>query len=372
MTVQPARFPRERRSDARLLVIDSALADWAHRQAADLPALLRPGDLLVVNDAATLPASLFGRGPRGGGLEVRLVGAPEDDHWKGVVFGAGDWRIPTEHRAPAEPLELGDRLDLGPGLGVEVLGVSPLSPRLVELRFDQAGASLWAALYAHGRPVQYSYLTQDLPLWSVQTAYAARPWAAEMPSAGRPLSWEILLALRRHGVELCWLTHAAGLSSTGDPALDRVLPLPERYDLPEITVAAIARAHRQGGRVIAVGTTVVRALEGAERTARAAGAAPGTLHPGTGKTELVLDESTRPVVVSGLLTGLHGPGESHFRLLSSFAPPSLLSTAWSQAAQRGYLCHEFGDLCLLAPSVLAASLDETPATKTGAKTACLS
>jgi S-adenosylmethionine:tRNA ribosyltransferase-isomerase len=182
-----------------------------------------------------------------------------------------------------------------------------------------------------------------------------------MPSAGWPLSWSILLALRRRGIELCWLTHAAGLSSTGDPELDRALPLAERYDLPELTVAAIARARRRGGRIIAVGTTVVRALEGAERNARAEGASPGTLLPGSALTDLLLDDKTQPAVVDGLLTGMHGPGESHFRLMSALAPEPLLQTAWDHAARLGYLCHEFGDLCLvLASSLVSAKDPELP------------
>ncbi len=176
-----------------------------------------------------------------------------------------------------------------------------------------------------------------------------------MPSAGWPLTFSILLSLRRRGIELCWLTHAAGLSSTGDAQLDSALPLAERYDLPDMTVAAIARARRRGGRIIAVGTTVVRALEGAERNARATGAAPGTLLPGSALTDLLLDDKTKPAVVDGLLTGMHGPGESHFRLMSALAPEPLLQAAWDHAARLGYLCHEFGDLCLVLTNSLATS-----------------
>jgi S-adenosylmethionine:tRNA ribosyltransferase-isomerase len=194
--------------------------------------------------------------------------------------------------------------------------------------------------------------SEELRLWSVQTVYGSRPWAVEMPSAGRPLSFQILLGLRKKGVELCWLTHAAGLSSTGDPALDAALPLPERYEIPDTTVAAIGRARRRGGRIIAVGTTVARALEGAAGSARAAGAQPGTLFSGRGTTDLVIGAQTELAVVNGILSGMHGPGESHFRLLSAFAPPPLLTAAWEHAGMKGYLCHEFGDLCLLAPSIL--------------------
>src|SRR5690606_811511 len=122
--------------------------------------------------------------------------------------------------------------------------------------------ALWAGLYRGGAPVQYSYHRAPLALWSVQSAFAGRPWAAEMPSAGRPLDWRTLGGLRRAGVGLARLTHAAGLSSSGDPAMDRLLPLPERYAIPEATIAAITATQARGGRIIAVGTTVVRALEG--------------------------------------------------------------------------------------------------------------
>src|SRR5207244_7687405 len=115
--------------------------------------------------------------------------------------------------------------------------------------------------YAAGRPVQYAYRREPLDLWTVQTAYAARPWAAEMPSAGRALTWDVLLALRRAGVAIARLTHAAGLSSTGDDVLDRALPWPERYELPRATIEGIATTRVRGGRVIAVGTAGGRARE---------------------------------------------------------------------------------------------------------------
>lgn len=366
--MRPANQPRAQRDEARLLVLPAmpdsdAMSGLESTSASDLPRLLQPGDLLVLNDAATLPASLIGVGPEGIAIELRLLPthaltAGADEVWPAVLLGAGDWRTPTEHRAAPPRLQPGDRLRFiprdsaaaraeGPTLEAEVTQVSAATPRLIEVRFVQRGAAFLAALYALGRPIQYSYLKNDLALWSVQTVYSGRPWAAEMPSAGWSLSWQILLALRRRGVELAWLTHAAGISSSGDPDLDRLLPLPERYELPALTVAAIERARRRGGRIVAVGTTVVRALEGAARSAQAAGLPPGMLRAGVGCTDLVLDESTQLAVVDGLLTGMHGPGESHFRLLSAFAPPERLRHAWQQADQSGYLCHEFGDLCLL-------------------------
>jgi S-adenosylmethionine:tRNA ribosyltransferase-isomerase len=331
------------RDDARLLVLEGRSGRLHDRAVTDLPELLAPGDLLVLNDAATLPASLRGTTAAGDEVELRLAGPPAGDRWPAVLFGAGDWRTRTEDRAAPPRVAPGERLRFGE-LGAEVVSVALLSPRLVEVRFDREGEALWRALYAVGRPVQYAYHDHDLALWTVQTAYAARPWAVEMPSAGRPLGWRVLGALRRRGVELAWLTHAAGLSSTGDPVLDAALPLPEQYELPERTVAAVSRARRDGRRVLAVGTTVVRALEGAARQA-------GGLRAGPGVTALVLSERTRPLVVDGLVTGIHAPGESHFRLLGAFAPAAALAAAARHADARGYRPHVLGDLALIVPSL---------------------
>jgi S-adenosylmethionine:tRNA ribosyltransferase-isomerase len=331
------------RDEARLLVLEARSGRLHDRVVGDLPELLAPGDLLVLNDAATLPASLQGRTAKGGEIELRLAGPPTAGRWPAVLFGAGDWRTRTEDRAPPPRVAPGERLRLGE-LTAEIVSVALLSPRLVEVRFDRAGEALWSALYAIGRPVQYAYHDHDLALWSVQTAYAARPWAVEMPSAGRPLGWRVLGALRRRGVELAWLTHAAGLSSTGDPALDAALPLPEQYDIPERTVHSIARARAEGRRVLAVGTTVVRALEGAARQ-------PGGLRAGAGTTALVMSEHVRLLVVDGLVTGIHAPGESHYKLLGAFAPASALAAASRHSAARGYQPHELGDLALIVPSL---------------------
>src|SRR5262249_27831693 len=155
---------------------------------------------------ATLPASLAGTDDAGRPVETRLVSAPDErGEAPAVLFGAGDWRLRTEDRPPPPALEADTTLSFG---ALSARGVQRGSGRLVRLRFDREGAALWAALYRAGRPVQYSYLARELPLWAVQTVYATRPWAAEMPSAGRPLSWEILFELRRRGVGWAALTHA--------------------------------------------------------------------------------------------------------------------------------------------------------------------
>jgi S-adenosylmethionine:tRNA ribosyltransferase-isomerase len=346
--VTPATWPRDEPLDERLLVLDPRAGDWRDARVRDLPRHLSAGDLLVVNDAATVPASLPALTPREEPVELRLAAHLGDDRWRAVLLGAGDWHTRTEHRAAPPPVGRGERLRVAPELDLIVEEVDPVRPRLLGVRFSQKGAALWAALYRHGRPVQYAHVDRALDLWHVQTPFASRPWAVEMPSAGRPLTWALLGELRARGVRLASLTHAAGLSSTGDPAIDAALPLPERFDVPAATVRAIAETHRAGRRVVAAGTTVVRALEG---SARMNG---GELLPGEGTTDLRIDAQFRPRIVDGLLTGLHELGSSHRQLMQAFAPEPLLALAWTHAEERGYQDHEFGDVCLVLPRLKAA------------------
>lgn len=328
-------------SAERLLVIDPSSEALEDARVADLPRFLRAGDLLVVNDAATLPASLFAKGPAGEAMELRLAHRRDDGTWDVVLFGDGDWRTRTEHRSPPPPLSPGDVLTCGDDLGAVVEARSDRSPRLVTMRFSHEDDAFWRRLYALGRPVQYAHLHDDLALWDVQTPFASRPWSMEMPSAGRPLSWALMRALREAGAEVAAITHAAGLSSTGDDALDAEMPWPERSDISHGTVEAVARCRARGGRVIAVGTSVVRALEGR------ADQSGGVLTAGTAMTDLVLGEETTLRVVDGIFTGMHEPGTSHFALLTAFASASLLHASLRFAAGRGYLQHEFGDSALM-------------------------
>jgi S-adenosylmethionine:tRNA ribosyltransferase-isomerase len=400
--MRPATWPREEPLDERLLVVDPCAGGWLDAHVRDLAVALAPGDLLVVNDAATLPASLpvtipvpaAPVGASGIALELRLAARLPDGTWRAVLFGAGDWRTPTEHRPAPPTVAPGTVLRIAADLHATVEDVDARTPRLVVVRFsldpnadkgaarskradpnadkgtarskradpnaDKGAARskradpnadeavFWAALYRYGRPIQYSYVARPLEAWHVQTALAARPWAVEMPSAGRPLTWALLAALRARGVRLAAITHAAGLSSTGDARIDAALPLPERFDVPEATVRAIAETRRRGGRVVAVGTTVVRALEGCARLHE------GDIVAGEGTTDLRIDARFRPRVVDGLLTGLHEAGSSHRELLQAFAPEALLARAWDHAEASGYLDHEFGDSFLVLPSAARA------------------
>jgi S-adenosylmethionine:tRNA ribosyltransferase-isomerase len=316
----------------------------AHRRARDLPTLLRAGDVVVANDAATLPASLSGvHEPTAAAIEVRLAGRgslawPRVRRFRAVVFGAGDHRTPTEQRPLPPPLGAGDRLRLGPLVAVveRVLG----HPRLVALAFDGSLEHVWSGLARHGRPIQYAHVPEALAVWSTWTRLASLPVAFEPPSAGFVLDWSSVQRLRDRGAALATLTHAAGISSTGDADLDARLPFDEPYRIPAATAAAIDAARSAGGRVVAIGTTVVRALEHA--------ALPhGRVRAGYGVARGRIGPSTRLRVVDAIVSGTHEPGTSHFELLQAFQDGDALTAMARSLDREAYQTHEFGDFVWL-------------------------
>jgi len=337
-----AAKPVQRPRDARLLVLDGRGA-VAHAARSALVDYLRPGDLVIANDAATIPASLHGaHTPSGAPIEVRLAGRSslraDDVQFSAVIFGAGDWRTRTEDRPPPPVLAPGDRLALGP-LTASVHGELD-HPRLVALRFEGSAAAVWAGITRHGRPIQYAYVSEALALWDVWTPIAAVPVAFEAPSAGFALDWSMLAAMRRRGIGFATITLAAGISSTGDAALDARLPLDEPYRIPESTAAAIRRAKAKRGRVVAVGTTVVRALEHA-------GAHTGIVTTGEGVANQRIDAYTWLRVVDAIVSGTHEPQESHYQLLRAFQDDATLARASGALEAGGYRHHEFGDSVLV-------------------------
>jgi S-adenosylmethionine:tRNA ribosyltransferase-isomerase len=345
----PASKATQRSDDARLLVIDEQ-GVITHRARADFLTLVRPGDVVVANDAATLPASLTGtHTPTGGIVEVRLAGReslrPGDvTRFTAVVFGAGDFRTPTEHRPPPPVLSPGDELWLGPLRAVVFTVLA--HPRLIEVGFENRVADIWEGLARHGRPIQYAYVPQPLAIWDTWTTIASLPVAFEAPSAGFILDWSAIGALRARGVAFATLTHAAGISSTGDTQLDRLLPLDEPYDIPASTAALIDVCRDRGGRVVAIGTTVVRALEHAAR-------ADGTVRPGAGIATQRVGPHTRLRCVDAIVSGTHEPGTSHYNLLGAFQNDDVLRRMEHEADALGYRTHEFGDSMWLARSPLA-------------------
>jgi S-adenosylmethionine:tRNA ribosyltransferase-isomerase len=326
---------------AKLFVID-AKGRMRHLARTELVSLFSPGDLIVANDAATLPASLRGAHVASGELiEVRLaawISVRDPTRFVAIAFGAGDHRMRTELRPHPPSMSPGDRLSLGPLVAVveNVLG----HPRVLSLRFVGDRGVILSGLARHGQPIQYAHAPEPFPLWRVWTRIAADPVAFEAPSAGFALNWRTLATWRERGIGFSTLTHVAGISSTGDPALDRRLPFDEPYRVPKRTVAAIKRAKLQGGRIIAIGTTVVRALESAVD-------ADGRVHAGDGIARGRIARETPLRLVDAILTGVHQPGESHFELLRAFADDSVLNRMSMVFSEYGYRTHEFGDSILI-------------------------
>jgi len=334
-----ASDPVQRPPGAKLLAVD-ARGRIRHLPRRQFAALVRRGDAVIANDAATLPASLAGvHGPTHRRIEVRLAqrGSLEPDDvrdFNAIVLGEGDYRVRTEDRPPPPSLAPGDSLQLGPLRATVsyLLG----HPRFVALRLHGSPQEIWSGLALHGRPIQYAHVRVPLRLWDVWTSIASVPAAFEPPSAGFALDWLVLDDLRRRGVSFATITHAAGISSTGDAALDALLPLDEPYFISRSTAEAIAQARARGGRIVAVGTTVVRALE-------AAALDRGLVRAGSGVAKQRIVRDTRLRVVDALLSGTHEPGTTHHALLEAFADDATLLRADRELASHDYRTHEFGD-----------------------------
>jgi S-adenosylmethionine:tRNA ribosyltransferase-isomerase len=344
---------------AKLLTIE-ADGRMRHLPRAALAFLFCPGDLVIANDAATLPASLTGTHCASGKpIEVRLaawVSVRDPTRFTAIAFGAGDHNTRTEDRIPPPPLSPGDRLSLGPLVAL----VAPLldHPRLFRLRFLGERATILAGIARHGRPIQYAHIPQPLALWDVWTRIAADPIALEPPSAGFALDWRTQAVWRQRGIGFATLTHAAGISSTGDPTLDMLLPFDEPYRIPERTAAAIRHTKSKHGRIVAIGTTVVRALESAAN-------ADGSLRAGDGIASGRITRETPLRVVNAILTGVHQRRDSHFELLQAFIDDAMLDQISMTFATHSYRAHEFGDSLLIerAPRGIANLADPHERTK---------
>jgi S-adenosylmethionine:tRNA ribosyltransferase-isomerase len=337
------------RQSTKLLAIDGG-GSLQHLRRSELAALFSPGDVVIANDAATLPASLHGTHIASGEpMEVRLAGwisIGDPNRFIAIAFGAGDHRLRTEDRPPPPPLSPGDRLSLGPLDAVVECLID--HPRLLKLRFLASRAVFLAGIAHHGRPIQYAHVPKPLALWDVWTRIAANPIAFEPPSAGFALDWRTLATWQQRGIGFATLTHAAGISSTGDHALDLRLPLDEPYWIPERTATVVGQAKANGRHIIAIGTTVVRALEAAANR-------DGDIRVGNGMANSRITRGTPLRVVNAILTGIHQSGESHFELLRAFVDDAVLNRIPAAVVEHGYRHHEFGDSMLLFATRSGAS-----------------
>ncbi|MGJ7416307.1 S-adenosylmethionine:tRNA ribosyltransferase-isomerase [Streptomyces cinereoruber] len=334
------RGPGRGRDDVRLLVSRGTAV--SHHAFRELPSLLRAGDVLVVNTSPTLAAAVDGRlGPEPGGEPVVVHFSTRGDD--------GRWAV--ELRSPEPSGSTRPRAGGPPGAAVRLPGggrlvlAGPLAPGSGRLWWARAYGDVPGLLGRYGRPIRYGYTERDQPLSVYQTVFA-RPspdgaGSAEMPSAGRPFTPGLVAELEARGVRIAPLSLHTGVAS----AEAHEPPYPERFEVPEETAALVNAARAGGGRVVAVGTTVVRALESA-----AAGAA---VRGARGWTGLVVTPARGVRVVDGLLTGLHEPESSHLLMLEAVAGRAALRSAYAAAVRDRYLWHEFGDVHLLLPEETA-------------------
>lgn len=324
-----AQTPESRgmaRDEVRMLV--ARPGSVTHHRVRDLADELEPGDLLVVNTSATVPAAV----PLTHGRTGQLVHAS-------TQLDDGGWVVEVrrpDNSGPAADVATGEVLRLSGGLRLRVIEHHPAG----QTRLWRAVPSPWrdrvAYLSEHGRPIRYPYVEEPVGLADLQTVYATEPGSAEMPSAGRPLTESLLIRLIGRGVVVAPVVLHTGVSSQEghEP------PQPELFTVPDVAARLVNETHRVGRRVVAVGTTVVRALESAANPS-------GHVHAVTGWTDLVLGPSRTARVVDGILTGLHDPHASHLDLLAAVVGPQLVEEAYARATASDYLWHELGDTMLL-------------------------
>ena len=317
------------RDQVRLLVLNRKTGATEHSRFDRLGDFLRPKDLLVFNSSRTLPAALIASGPQFD-VEVRLAERLPDGSWMALLTGTQ-----KENRIVPELL-----LDFGLDLTATVISQDARIPAFWRLRFSKSGTDFLDRLYRLGEPIRYRYLSSPWSLSYYQNVYGHRPGGSEMPSAGRAFSWRLLFELRRKGVDTASVTLHAGLSSYLDDGLDRQhIASEEEYWISEATAKKIRRARKSGGRLIAIGTTVVRALESM--------AQQGDISAQHAYTRLRITAGYRLQLSDGLLTGLHEPEASHLDLLAAFVPSVTIQRAYAEAIEQHYLWHEFGDVNLI-------------------------
>ena len=321
------------RRDAVRLMASVGDREPRHATAADLASFLDAGDLVVVNTSATIPAAVDAATPDGEYVVVHLSTELPTGLWLVELRRPVDGAATLPHDRDVTGLRLG----LPGRASVTPWGRMPGSSRLWVAALELPEPVV-EYLSHWGRPIRYHYVPATWPIDAYRNAYADEPGSAEMPSAGRPVTADVITSLATRGVAVSPLVLHTGVASLEG----HERPYPERYAVPVATARRVNETHRAGGRVVAIGTTVVRALESVTD-------ADGTTHPGQGWTELVITPESGIRAVDGLLTGWHEPEASHLEMLEAVAGRETLEVAYDEALRHGYHWHEFGDSHLLLP-----------------------
>lgn len=316
-----------RRDHVRMMVLDRTTGEIFHNRFYHLVNYLQPGDLVILNNSRTIPAVLKGKWLRkmeqvAPQVEVRLARRLSEDTWEALIV--------------ANPMKTGDSLQFSPELSANVIENKDNSP-LKTIQFTKKGTDLFNIIYYLGEPIRYEYINHPWSLDYYQTVFASHPGSVEMPSAGRAFSWELLFTLMQKGVQIDYIQLHTGLSYLLDDQLEQSPDKnEEEYHISERTMEKILVTKASGKRVIAVGTTVVRALESAARNSALSGVTNLYIHP------------HYPLkIVDGIITGFHEPKASHLDMLSAFVSEQLLLNAYDEAIKSRYLWHEFGDMNLI-------------------------
>ncbi len=316
-----------RRDHVRMMVLNRTTGEIQHDRFNRLMNYLQPGDLIILNNSRTIPAVLKGNWLRkleqmAPQVEVRLARRRNEDSWDALII--------------ANPINIGDTLHFSSDLSATVIENKGDSP-LKTIQFSKKGTDLFNAIYSLGDPIRYEYINQPWALDYYQTVFASHPGSVEMPSAGRAFSWELLFSLMQEGVQVDYIQLHTGLSYLLD---DEFESSPEdndeEYHISERTMEKILATKANGKKVIAVGTTVVRALESAARN-----------NALSGMTNLYIHPHYPLKIVDGIMTGFHEPKASHLDMLSAFISEQYLRSAYDEAIKSRYLWHEFGDMNLI-------------------------
>jgi S-adenosylmethionine:tRNA ribosyltransferase-isomerase len=327
----PPEWSGLERDEVRLLAVRPD--GVTHAQARDLPDLLEPGDLVVVNTSATLPARVAASRADGVAVPLHVSTSLDDGSWVVEVRRPGN-------DGPDLGAEPGTVLALPGGVRLTLLAgfPDPARPSRLWRAVPEPMVATTTYLPVHGQPIRYGYVQGTFPLAAYQNVYATEPGSAEMASAGRPLTERLLVRLMARGLPVAPIVLHTGVSS---PEMHEP-PYPEKFVVPEATARLVTGTRRAGGRVVAVGTTVTRALETATDD-------DGVVRAQSGWTDLVLGPERPARTVTGLLTGLHAPEASHLQLLEAVAGADLVERAYREAVAEHYLWHEFGDAMLFLP-----------------------
>ncbi len=323
-SLRNATEPPERRGIARdevkMLVTHRVSGTNRHLRFLDIPSVLQAGDLLVVNDSATVPAALNARRQNGDSLQLHVATKIDE-------------RIYVTE--PRDTVLCGEELRLpAGGSAVTIAPLDPQYPRLWYTWF-QLPQRMQDFLGNYGKPIHYGYINEEFPMRDYQTIFAREPGSSEMPSAARPFSKRVVDALIEHGIEIATITLHCGVASLEEPER----PPAERFRVPVETAEAVNRARAEGRRVIAVGSTALRALESSFYR--------GDTIASSGWTDLVIGDRYSIHTVDGLLTGFHDSAATHQSILRAFLGRGLLASAYAEAADAGYYQHEFGDVHLI-------------------------